>query len=97
MTDVMAGTLVGGGISAALLLIGAVSKALFSAGEHKKAIDSHEVRLDDHDDKFEKLPDHYVTRTEIAGQLDAIRDSNKRTERWVEFLVKKEAVPPETR
>lgn len=95
MTDVMAGTLVGAGCSAILLLIGAVAKGLMSAGEHKERLDSHETRLAAHQGKLDELPDKFVPRTELSARLDAMNATANRTEEWVKFLVKKEAIPPE--
>lgn len=54
----------------------------------------HRERLTKHDEKFERMPLDYVPRTEVQATLSAIRDSADRQERWLEFLVKKEATEP---
>lgn len=96
MTDAIAGALIGGAAAAALTLIGAVAKGLMSAGEHKERLDSHETRLTSHQEKLDELPDKFVPRTELTARLDAMNATANRTEEWVKFLVKKEAIPPES-
>lgn len=97
MTDGIAGTLIGIAGTAALTLIGAVAKGLMSAGEHKERLDSHETRIMAHQEKLDELPDKFVPRTELSARLDAMNATANRTEEWVKFLVKKEAIPPENR
>jgi TolA-binding protein len=49
--------------------------------------EKHGQRLDVHDTKFDELNTRFVPRQELEGTMDSIRESQKRTERWLERLI----------
>jgi hypothetical protein len=53
----------------------------------KETKDSHAIRLDGMDKRFDELNTRFVPRHELEETMGAIRESQKRTERWLEALM----------
>lgn len=50
-------------------------------------LQDHDRRLNEHDNRFEELNSKFVPRQELEETMGAIRESQKRTERWLEALM----------
>lgn len=60
----------------------------------EKNFDEHRERLDGHDKEFATLPDRFITRNEIAPQLEDIRATQRRTNNLLDrILLRKAGVP----
>jgi hypothetical protein len=56
-------------------------------GNVEKVQIEHKDRLDDHDGRFVGLAEQFTPRAEMATSLTAIRESQARTETWMQFLI----------
>jgi hypothetical protein len=97
MTDSVMGALIGMAGSAALGTIGAWVRALRNDGNHAVRLSDVEDKVDGHEREIRAMPDKYVPRTELATRLDSMGESQRRTERWVEYLVTGKAQSPESK
>src|SRR4051794_38073263 len=55
--------------------------------EVKETKEGHNVRLDEHDKRFDELNTRFVPRHELEESMGAIRESQRRTERLLEALI----------
>jgi hypothetical protein len=82
------------GITAAIAVIALIGGMYAVSGRHAekfitifKRLDGHDSKHKEHDSRFEKMPEHFVPRTELEARLKTIEQNSEEIKRLLNWLV----------
>lgn len=75
------------GIGAIVSGLIVLANSIRTSGRQEQKIETHEIKLKEHDENFKGLDTRFMPRGEISAKLDNIGSSVERTESWLKALV----------